>query len=255
RRSSTTSNIAVRPGSFLRFVKCDASLLENVRKAVEEVKAMDEIKNGGVDWLVTVSGLSGDDRKETAEGRDLLMAVTFWARMIFTESLIPQLAMRNGCAMCIHRGGLDAASTRPVDLDDLDMKNISPYSFFAVMERTGQLIDGIFKELALRNAASKVRFLHTTPGLVVSPIFEKWPYFIRTVVYILSPFISRTPEQNADAMLSMLAEGGKEAREPVGSSVFEVRNEWGEYKEMAGWIRTDPHASGRVYEAFRKIAD
>ncbi|KAJ1559525.1 hypothetical protein HK405_010293 [Cladochytrium tenue] len=244
--------VAAAPSGVVRFLKCDAALMADVRVAAATIR---EMLPGGLDFLVLLSGVYADKNILTSEGRDWFLAVTFWARMVFAKELLPSLAKRAGCVLCVHRGSMDSSFTSPVDLDDLDMTK-GKYSFWSVTAKSGQLIDGVFKELAVRNPAAKVRFIHTTPGIILGPGFADWPAFVRYPIYLLSPLIARTAAQNADVMVGMMLNTGPATAEvkTTSSSAFEVRDRYGRPGTMAGWIASDPAVAPRVYDAVAKVA-
>ncbi|KAJ1548855.1 hypothetical protein HK405_013929, partial [Cladochytrium tenue] len=240
RNDAATRHLQPLPGSTLRFVRCDASLLADARAAVEKVQAVPEIAEVGLDFLVVVSGIYADHHEETSEGRDRLMAITFWTRMVFVIKLMPQLARRSGC---------------PVDLDDLDMKKCA-YSFFTVTPKAGQLIDAVFKELARRNPTAGVRFVHTHPGIILKPGFDEWPLLVRSGIRLFGPLIARTAAQNADVSVQMLlhpATGPSAATAAKPATTFEVRDGWGNPGKMTGWVEADDAAAAAAFEAVLRI--
>ncbi|KAJ1568800.1 Pyridoxine 4-dehydrogenase [Cladochytrium tenue] len=251
RNDAATRHLQPLPGSTLRFVCCDASLLADARAAVEKVKAVPEIAEVGLDFLVVVSGIYADHHEETSEGRDRLMAITFWTRMVFVIKLMPQLARRSGCVICPHRGTMDSRVMQPVDLNDLDMKR-SAYSFFTVTPKAGQLIDAVFKELTRRNPTAGVRFVHTHPGIILKPGFDEWPLLVRSGIRLFGPLIARTAAQNADVSVQMLLHPATSPSTSTAAkppTTFEVRDGWGNPGKMTGWVEADDAAAAAAFEA------
>lgn len=70
------------------FVKCDATLMKEVKRASEEILA----RHPKINFLVMSPGyFSSSGRDETEEGIDKKLAVHYYSRWKFTEQLLPAL--------------------------------------------------------------------------------------------------------------------------------------------------------------------
>jgi len=74
------------------FVKCDATLMKNVRKASEIILQ----RHGKINYLVQSQGImTTDGRTETEEGIDKKFALHYYSRWKFIEELLPALRRAN----------------------------------------------------------------------------------------------------------------------------------------------------------------
>ena len=70
------------------FVKCDATLMKNVKTASEEILA----RHSKINYLIMSPGyLATSGRDETSEGIDKKLAVHYYARWKFIDLLLPAL--------------------------------------------------------------------------------------------------------------------------------------------------------------------
>ncbi|KAJ3181725.1 hypothetical protein HDU87_000743 [Geranomyces variabilis] len=250
RNEGVAASIAPQPGATKTFIRCDVSLQANIRLSAAEIQAVPSIASSGIDCLVLVCGKTMNERVLTSEGRETFMAITFWARMLFTQILLPEVAKGDGVVMNVHGGGQDAKDMKPIDVNDFDLKNIS-FSFLNAARFSRIATDGMFQEFAARNAVSNVRFIHAFPGMVKTAGYNDCPLTIRSVIYILGPLMwTASASESADVMVDVMLKP-----RPTEGSTFEVWNNLGKEGAAAGWVRTDPNASKSVYDAAAKIAN
>ncbi|KAJ3328453.1 hypothetical protein HDU76_009947 [Blyttiomyces sp. JEL0837] len=203
RNEAVAKEIKPSSGSSVRFVKADVQLMANVRQAVTEIERFPEIVTGGIDYLVLCCGKVVTEQSHTAEGRDLFLALSFWARILFIHLLIPQVARCSGVVFNIHRGGADAKNENPIDVTDLDLKR-TPYSLWTVTGFSGVLFNAMFHQYAKIHASSNIQFIHIFPGLIKTEGFRDCPLSIRSVLFLFGALLFTSVEDNANMMVNVM---------------------------------------------------
>jgi NAD(P)-dependent dehydrogenase (short-subunit alcohol dehydrogenase family) len=114
----TGSNINVTH----EFIQCDASLIKNVETTSKELLA----KLSKINILVLSFTKLTFSRADTAEGNDISMATRYLARAKFVEELMPLLEKAKEMGEDARMESiLGSPSASPVDLNDLDARNVS----------------------------------------------------------------------------------------------------------------------------------
>ncbi|KAJ3016327.1 hypothetical protein HKX48_004083 [Thoreauomyces humboldtii] len=245
RNQGVTTSLVPAQDAQKTFVTCDASLQANVRKAVVEIRAIPSVVASGIHHLILVCGKTITQHALTSEGRETGMAIVFWARMLFTQLLMSELARGDGVVMDVHGGGQDAKDDKGIDVDDLDLHKIS-YSFLNQSRVTRIATDGMYTEFARRNPALNIRFIHSFPGMIKTAGYDDCPFALRTFFRLFGGFLwTASAEDMANVMVDVCLGHPR----PTTGSTFEVWNNLGKEGLAAGWIRADPDAAKRVYEA------
>jgi NAD(P)-dependent dehydrogenase (short-subunit alcohol dehydrogenase family) len=148
-------------GSY-NFIEADVSLISNVDKACESIKQREK----ALDLLfMTPGGLSLVGRRETSEGIDKLFALRYYARMRFTQNLLPLLEAaetRPGRVVSVLGGGFEGS----INVDDLDLKH--GYNIVSCAMHAVTMTSLAMEHLAASHRAS---FVHVFPGLVGTNIY------------------------------------------------------------------------------------
>ncbi|KAH0344267.1 NAD(P)-binding protein, partial [Aureobasidium melanogenum] len=148
-------------GSF-NFIEADVSLISNVDKACESIKQQEQ----ALDLLfMTPGGLSLVGRRETSEGIDKLFALRYYARMRFTQNLLPLLEAAEpqpGRVVSVLGGGFEGN----INAKDLDLKH--NYNIVSCAMHSVTMTSLAMEHLAASHRAS---FVHVYPGLVGTNIY------------------------------------------------------------------------------------
>jgi NAD(P)-dependent dehydrogenase (short-subunit alcohol dehydrogenase family) len=148
-------------GSY-NFIEADVSLIGNVDKACESIKQREK----ALDLLfMTPGGLSLVGRRETSEGIDKLLALRYYARMRFTQNLLPLLEAAEsqpGRVVSVLGGGFEGN----INADDLDLKH--GYNIVSCAMHSVTMTSLAMEHLA---ASQRASFVHVFPGLVGTNIY------------------------------------------------------------------------------------
>ncbi|KIK70019.1 hypothetical protein GYMLUDRAFT_67277 [Collybiopsis luxurians FD-317 M1] len=176
------------------FISSDVSLISNVHQITRNLTA----RLQRIDYLVLTPGvwmLTG--RKETKEGLDEKMALSYYSRWTFINNLLPLLrkAEMRGGARVYSVLAAGRGSVAKIDVEDLDLRKKHTISkcIAAVTTYTDLMMQKLAKE------EPKIGFSHAYPGIVIvrSPM-RTWSRWWLTIVYYLSypflSFVSLTPQ-------------------------------------------------------------
>jgi NAD(P)-dependent dehydrogenase (short-subunit alcohol dehydrogenase family) len=152
----------LNPLGFYNFIEADVSLISNVDKACESIKQHEK----ALDLLfMTPGGLSLVGRRETSEGIDRSFALRYYARMRFTQNLLPLLEAAEsqpGRVVSVLGGGFEGN----IDAGDLDLKD--NYNIVSCAMHSVTMTSLAMEHLAASHRAS---FVHVFPGLVSTNIY------------------------------------------------------------------------------------
>lgn len=155
----TTSN---PQGTFV-FLETEISLIKNVDKVCEEIKATEK----HVDLLFMSAGyLSFEGRNETSEGIDLSQSLRYYARLRFAYNLLPLLNASQAPRIV---GILAAGDEVEINFNDLEFKNNFNGIKAAANGATQTTL--AFEELAKSNP--NITFIHKHPGVVATGLADK----------------------------------------------------------------------------------
>ncbi|KAH0020405.1 NAD(P)-binding protein, partial [Aureobasidium melanogenum] len=152
----------MNPLGTFNFIEADVSLISNVDKACERIKHHEK----ALDLLfMTPGGLSLVGRRETIEGIDKLFALRYYARMRFTQNLLPLLEAAEpqpGRVVSVLGGGFEGN----INAGDLDLKH--NYNIVSCAMHSVTMTSLAMEHLAASHRAS---FVHVYPGLVGTNIY------------------------------------------------------------------------------------
>ncbi|TEB24355.1 hypothetical protein FA13DRAFT_1909643 [Coprinellus micaceus] len=146
------------------FVKCDATLMKEVKKASQEILS----RHPKVNFLVMSQGFfSMSGRDETEEGLDKKLAVHYYSRWKFTEQLLPGLkAAKDQGEEARVISVFSTGYGGKIDVDDLGLKK--KYSLNNAALSAATYNDYLVESFAERNP--DITFAHAFPGGVQTNI-------------------------------------------------------------------------------------
>ncbi|KAH7025114.1 uncharacterized protein B0I36DRAFT_387476 [Microdochium trichocladiopsis] len=225
------------------WLEGQVSLLSETRRLCDEIKS----KEKSLDLLFMSAGyvpLGG--RKDTSEGYDTTMAMSFWTRALLANQLLPLLRAgasstssnsttnNNPRVISIYAAGMEKAN---IPLDDLDLKSKSNFGIMNWAATCASLNTVYLDHLASDPQNAGVVFIHNHPGVVETDIILKgwnegsWgPTLIRWVRPVMSFFqrFSReppiSPEESGEKSLFLITSamyGGKGVAVPNKDGVEE----------------------------------
>ncbi|KAF2668603.1 hypothetical protein BT63DRAFT_425902 [Microthyrium microscopicum] len=156
-------------GEFIFVRASDLALLKEVDRVCEGIlKAEQTVANDGkakIDLLVLSQGmLSFDPRKDTPEGLDEIMSLSYYSRMRFIIQLLPLLLESTiGHVVSVFNPKLEGK----VILDDLSLREPKNFAFKIGASHLVHLHTFFFENLAQRHAR-KLSLIHLFPGLVLT---------------------------------------------------------------------------------------
>lgn len=194
-----------KDGEYI-FSHAEVSLLESVDKACEEVKR----RENKLDLLVMSPGalslrgregellgtlhtncaciLTFQSLLETSEGLDTILALRFYARVLFLTRLLP-LLQNADCPRVV--SVLAAGKEGPLINGDLELK--THYSFSNSANHSSTLTSLFLEEAAARHPT--VSFVHEFPGVVKTGLltgaFPSWMKWMleHTIIPVMTPFM------------------------------------------------------------------
>ncbi|KAH7393481.1 hypothetical protein BKA64DRAFT_755648 [Cadophora sp. MPI-SDFR-AT-0126] len=151
----------LNPDGEYIFIKADVSLIKNVDKVCEEIKA----KEKAVNLLFLSAGFPSLDGAETSEGLVLLSALMLYSRARFIVNLLPIIKTAPSLRRIITvAGGSLEGKIYP---DDYPARHLS----FIKMRAHSISVITLSMEALARNAP-EVSFIHDYPGTVKTPLMD-----------------------------------------------------------------------------------
>ena len=177
------------------FLEADVSLIRNIDKVTNEVKAL----VSHIDLLFTSQGyISFNGRENNADGLDNSFSLRYYGRVRFTQNLL-SLLRPDGRALTVLAGGQEGK----IFEDDLDLE--TNYSIANSMGQLSSMLTLSYDQLAKGNPG--MSFLHVFPGLVGTELLGKSAtgilgYLFRWVVEPLMSFFVTSPKESGERMLN-----------------------------------------------------
>ncbi|HEV2634586.1 MAG TPA: SDR family NAD(P)-dependent oxidoreductase [Actinocrinis sp.] len=179
------------PGARLTVDECDVSLLAEVRDYAAAL-------TGPVDVLIHNAGVMPTERKETAEGNELMFATHVLGPHLLTALLRPAMTAQGSARVIwVSSGGMYG---QPLRVDDLqyDERPYRPTTGYARTKRMQVVLAKLWND-HLEGSGVVVHSAHpgwaTTPGLAKS----------LTKFAVLARPILRSPDQGADTFVWLAA--------------------------------------------------
>ena len=224
------------------FIQCDVSLMRNVSSAVKQLTA----SFTKINYLVLSTGfLDFSERKETPEGLEYRLAVSYYSRWFFIRELVGlvEKAKDDGeetAVMSVLAPGYGGE----IDQGDWEVKK--DYSTMKCVFAAATYNDLLVESFAERHPS--VPFIHAHPGMVRTPIFGKSPSLVWKFIGLLVNTIGRpftiAAEQSSESMwniiLNVSKKGGSYRMDPNGKSLEkEVKYFGNEEKRKGLWEHTE----------------
>lgn len=152
---------AINGGKLPPILLCDLACRASIDAAAEEYLA----SGRRLDLLVNNAGLVSLERRESADGHELVLAVNFFAMFQLTLRLWPRL-VESAPARVINLSS-DTYKIGNLDLDNLALE---PYSVANAYSRSKLAVVYFTRELARRTAGQGVTVNAVDPGPVASNI-------------------------------------------------------------------------------------
>ncbi|KAK1749661.1 hypothetical protein QBC47DRAFT_418725 [Echria macrotheca] len=151
---------AINPKAKVVWTEAEVSLLADVKRVCDIIKS----KESRVDLLFLSAGYAPfGSRKETAEGHEVVQALEYYSRMLFTIRLLPLLGESPiGRVISVLGGGME--TTYLIDLDDLDLKKPGNFKVYRARPQYVALNTITMDRLASENPG--ITFIHSSPGAV-----------------------------------------------------------------------------------------
>ncbi|KAJ8473394.1 hypothetical protein ONZ45_g16308 [Pleurotus djamor] len=186
----------VNPNGRYKFHQCDVSLLANTRALASSLST----SLPKVNFLVLSQGiLTLKGRTETTEGNDVKMSLHYYSRMLFVQTLLPNLqrAAESGedaRVMSI----LDSVrgDVNKLDFDDLDLKK-----GFSVPRAATHCIT--MNDAAIQRFARihpNISFQHAHPSFVNTSLGRDLPRYIGAPARWAASCIAAAPEDRAEQL-------------------------------------------------------
>jgi NAD(P)-dependent dehydrogenase (short-subunit alcohol dehydrogenase family) len=192
------------PGAQIVIDECDVSLLSDVRGYVAGIGEPIHI-------LIHNAGVMPSERRETAEGNELMLATHVLGPHLMTRLLIPKLTQgAPSRVIWISSGGMYGQRLR---IDDLQYRG-SRYRPATGYARTKRMQVVLASEWAEHESEAGITFHSMHPGWADTPgLAAGLPRF-----RALTRPLLRTPEQGADTVVWLAA--SEQAPKSAGSSAF-----------------------------------
>nr|A0A097ZPD4.1 RecName: Full=Oxidoreductase andH; AltName: Full=Anditomin synthesis protein H [Aspergillus stellatus]BAP81862.1 AndH [Aspergillus stellatus] len=175
------------PQGSYQFVKVDISLLRNVDRACEAIRH----KTQTLDLLFISAGSALVAREDTEEGLEKNLVERYYARMRFTQSLLPLLQASNKSprVVSVLLGGFEIE----LETDNLDLTK--PRTAIYSTRHAATMTSLSMEHLA--TVYRSISFVHIYPGMVKTPLLDKGlGRFLARIAWILYWPFSITLEQS-----------------------------------------------------------
>jgi NAD(P)-dependent dehydrogenase (short-subunit alcohol dehydrogenase family) len=180
---------ALCPNGSFQFVKADASLIREVDRACEEIKAKEQSLN-----LLFMSQGTLDMQSRTSEGLGLVAALTFYGRLRFMMNLVPLLKEGQGLRRVVST--FTGAKEGAVNVENPDLENVKIKSIEQVRGH-GASLHTLHME-SVSDGAPEVGFVHNFPGWVQTNLSSTMPGAMGVVFRIISPIMGYLKGQPAE---------------------------------------------------------
>ena len=165
------------------FLEAEISQLKNVDNVCSQIKAQETTINL---LMLSPGYISWRGREPTPDGLDTSMALRYYARVRFMQQLLPLMTAPLARIMNILAGGKEGQ----LDLDDLALRDEKKYGIGPAAVHSSTMLTLTMHKLAKENP--NVSFVHTFPGLVSTPAFQRGmnPWFQTFMRFVAVPIIS-----------------------------------------------------------------
>lgn len=150
----------LNPGAEVIWVEAEVSLLAEGKKACGVILS----KESHIDLLFLTTGYSPFGvRQETSEGLEISQTVSYYARALFVQHLLPLLKKAEAPRIVsVLGGGLER--TTSINVDDIDLKKPGSFRFTTAQPHYLALNTVYLDKVAFEN--QEITFIHAWPGSV-----------------------------------------------------------------------------------------
>lgn len=224
------------------FIQCDVSLMRNVQPKIQQLTST----LPKIDYLILSTGfLDISDRKETKEGLELRLAVTYYSRWLFIKELVGlvEKAKQNG-EEAIVMSILSPGFGGKIDPNDWEMKK--DYSSLKGLATATTYNDLMVEAFAERYPS--IPFIHVHPGYVRTPILNRSPSYLVKLTGFITFTVGRlftiSAEECAEWMWSIVVNikgaGGSYRMDPHGKDLGKNVKYFGDEESRKGlWEHTN----------------
>jgi len=182
----------LNPESQVNFIQSDVSLLQNVDKVCDEIKAKEEKINV---LFLSAGIMTMKGRDETAEGLDKKLSLHYYSRLRFTQNFLPLLnraatpSAEQATPISRVVSVLGAGLEDTIDTSDLSLK--SNYSVRNAARYAITMTTLSFQNVSQSNPG--ITFIHSQPGGVHTNLVRdmgKWTQFaIKKISLLAKPWL------------------------------------------------------------------
>ncbi len=213
RRSPLKDNDAPK----FEFIKCDASLLTNVKICAEQYKQT----HSSLDMLILSQGIASiDGYTPTSEGIERKLALHYYSRIGFIKCLLPLMVSTSSCPQVL--SVLSAGIHSPYEQYKADPDLKENFSIKNAADAAGFYNDIALDMLSKQFPA--VSFIHSAPGAVRTNWGSEFPWYIRGPLRAIQFFFMSTEDcaeyQCANLFNSEMQHGGFFLRSQSGTSIL-----------------------------------
>lgn len=200
-RGATTVAEIESTGGTARFWREDLSSLHASASLAKRLDAAVP----HVDVLANIAGVMLPERRETAEGLEMTLAVGHFSAYVLTRALVPAMT-RATSARVVNVAGVPKAILKPMlDFDNLAFRQ--SYGGASAAFKTVHAKTVMSQVLAQPLKAHGIAINAFHPGLVRSDLIRAMPLTIRVVNRLVSPFLARRSIAGEHAAMADAAAG------------------------------------------------
>ncbi|SDA57998.1 SDR family NAD(P)-dependent oxidoreductase [Mesorhizobium qingshengii] len=231
----------------VEFLQADLSLMSNVDALAAQVSA----RWPRLHYLVLCAGVMCGRYTRTAEGIETNFALNYLSRFALTEALLPCL-VASGDSDDVSRilviGG--AAQNGKIQYEDVNLTK--RFGILRVVSQFCEANDEFVLELSRRIAAahssSHVTVTGLKVGVVRTGIRRQFPLWMKLLVPLLDPFLSRSPKQIAASALHLLL--GPKFEGETGALFLHIKH----FKRLQpGRHTSDPAQGQKLWDFSRRL--
>jgi|GEM_PF-311121 len=186
-------------GKSVEFVAGDLSTASGVRGIAAELRRALGRSGGCLDVLVNAAGAVSSRRAESADGRELQLAVNHLAPFLLTRELIPCLKEAESARVLVV--GSRSHRHARIDWDDVMMRR--GYSLLAAYKRSKLCAVAFSTELSRRLFFSSISVFAIDPGLVRTDIGLKGTHGLEKLAWRLRRIFGSSPDVPAQYMATI----------------------------------------------------
>ncbi|KAK8102436.1 hypothetical protein PG984_015582 [Apiospora sp. TS-2023a] len=183
----------LNPRGKYEIIEKDVSLIKDAEAVAEFFKS----KESTLDLLfLSVGFLTLDGPQYTSEGLEASLTTRYYSRLRITQLLLPLLNQsKSPHVVSVLAGGHEGALKE----DDLGLTNPKNFSVASSAIHSSTMGTLTLEKLAAENP--RISFVHTYPGIVITPLFDRMATGITGLIirYLLAPIIRLFTRSIAEA--------------------------------------------------------